>query len=147
MRNDPIVLDDRAAALARYPHGRVVAPGADQALVFVSGISSRKPDNSWEGVTVHVDGSVTLDIHQQTSAVLDNIDAILRAAGGSLSDVVDMTVFLVDMKDYAGMNEIWNARFPTKENAPARTTVAVHQLPHKNLLVEMKAVALLPKKA
>lgn len=146
MRNDPIVLDDRAAALARYPHGRVVAPSSEGGLVFVSGVSSRKPDNTWVGVTVNADGSVDKDIRAQTGAVLDNIDAILKGAGAGLEDAVDITVFLVDMKDYAGMNEVWNARFPTKEKAPARTTVAVHQLPHANLLVEMKAVALLPEK-
>lgn len=143
MRNDPILLDDRAAALARYPHGRVVSGGD---VVFVSGISSRRPDNSWEGVTVNADGSVDKDIRLQTRAVLNNIDAILRAVDGSLANAVDITVFLVDMKDYAGMNEEWNARFSDKLTAPARTTVAVHQLPHANLLVEMKAVALLPTK-
>ena len=137
-RNDPIVLDDRAAALARYPHGRVVSGGE---LVFVSGISSRRPDNSWEGVVVKADGSVEKDIRLQTRAVLNNIEAILNAATASLDDVVDVTVFLVDMKDYAGKNEEWNARFSDKHRAPARTTEAVHQLPHANLLVEMKAVA------
>jgi 2-aminomuconate deaminase len=139
MRNDPILLPDRAAALARYPHARVVGP-----MVFVSGISSRRSDNSHEGVTIHTDGRVEKDIRVQTRAVLTNIEVILQAAGCSLADVVDITVYLVDMVDYAGMNEEWNARFADKETAPARTTVAVHQLPHPNLLVEMKAVAVLP---
>lgn len=139
MRNEPILLDDRAAALARYPHGRIVG-----STVYVSGISSRRPDNSWDGVTVGADGRVDKDIRLQTRAVLNNIEAILRAAGCGLHDVVDMTVFLVDMKDYAGMNDEWNARYTDKRTAPARTTVAVHQLPHPNLLVEMKAVALVP---
>ncbi len=142
MRNDAIILDDRAAALARYPHARIVGD-----FVFVAGVSSRRPDNSHVGVTIHSDGRVDKDIAAQTDAVLDNIDVILRAAGASLADVVDMTVFLVDMSDYAGMNNAWNERFANKETAPARTTVAVHQLPHPNLLVEMKAVALLPSKA
>jgi 2-aminomuconate deaminase len=142
-RNEPIVLDDRAAALARYPHGRVVVPGDGDALVFVSGVSSRRPDDGWDGVTVHADGRVERDIRAQTGAVLANIEAILAARGAGLADVVDVTVFLVDMGDYAGMNEAWNQRFADKATAPARTTVAVHQLPHANLLVEMKAVALL----
>src|SRR5690349_19516323 len=135
----PIILDDRAQALARYPHARVVGD-----LVFVSGVSSRRFDNTHEGVTIHPDGRVELDIRAQTRAVLVNIRTILEAAGAGLSDVVDMTVFLVDMKDYAGMNEIWNEHF-TKEGGPARTTLAVHQLPHPNLLVEMKAVACIRK--
>lgn len=143
MRNRPIILDDRAAALARYPHARVVG-GAEGALVFVAGVSSRRHDNSHEGVVIHEDGRVEKDIHEQTHAVLRNIEAILAAAGATLADVVDMTVYLVDMQDYAGMNRAWNERFADKEHSPARTTVAVHQLPHPNLVIEMKAVALLP---
>ncbi len=146
MQNDPILLPDRAAALARYPHARVVAAGNDGAFVFVSGISARRPDNTHEGVTLHADGSVDKDIRVQTRAVLTNIDVILQAAGATLADVVDITVFLVDMADYAGMNEEWNARFADKASAPARTTVAVHQLPHPNLLVEMKATALIARR-
>jgi 2-aminomuconate deaminase len=142
MRNSPIILDDRAAALARYPHARVVGD-----FVFVSGISSRRPDNSHVGVTIRADGHVEKDISAQTAAVLDNIDAILRAAGASLANVVDMTVYLTDMADYGGMNAVWNERFTDKNAAPARTTVGVRELPHPNLLVEMKAVALLPRSA
>lgn len=145
MRNEPIILDDRAAALARYPHARVVGAG-EGALVFVAGVSSRRADNSHEGVVIHAGGRVETDIHAQTLAVLKNIEAILAAAGATLADVVDMTVFLVDMQDYAGMNRAWNERYTDKQHAPARTTVAVHQLPHPNLVVEMKAVALLPAK-
>ncbi len=137
MTGKPIILEDRAQALARYPHARVVGD-----LVFVSGVSSRRFDNSHAGVTVHADGRVDKDIKAQTQAVLDNIGVILRAAGAGLEDIVDITVFLVDMKDYAGMNEVYNRHF-TKEEGPARTTVGVRELPHPNLLVEMKAVAAL----
>ena len=139
MAGKPIILDDRAQALARYPHARLVETNGSP-LVYVSGISSRRPDNTWDGVVVHDDGCVERDIKEQTRAVLENIRVILRAAGGDLANVVDITVFLVDMKDYAGMNEVYNQYF-TKQDGPARTTVAVHQLPHDNLLVEMKAVA------
>lgn len=130
-----IILDDRAQALARYPHARVVGD-----LLFVSGVSSRRFDNTHEGVVLHPDGRVERDIRAQTRAVLGNIRTILQAAGCELSACVDITVFLVDMKDYAGMNEIWNEHF-SKEAGPARTTVGVSELPHPNLLVEMKAVA------
>jgi 2-aminomuconate deaminase len=133
----PILLDDRAQALAHYPHARVVGD-----TIYVSGISSRRFDNTHDGVTLHADGTKTLDIKAQTRAVLQNIDVILRGAGAGLERVVDITVFLVDMKDYAGMNEVYNEFF-TKELGPTRTTVAVHQLPHPNLLVEMKAIAVL----
>jgi 2-aminomuconate deaminase len=132
---DRIILDDRAQALAHYPHARIVGN-----LIFVSGVSSRRHDNTHEGVTIHPDGRVEKDIRAQTKAVLENIRVILKAAGADLRDVVDMTVYLVDMKDYAGMNEVWNTYY-TKDTGPARTTLAAHQLPHPNLLIEMKAIA------
>ncbi|KAJ3340374.1 cytoplasmic RNA-binding protein [Gonapodya sp. JEL0774] len=65
------------------------------------------------------------------------IKIILNAAGLGLENVVDLTVFLVDMKDYAGMNEVYNEYFKA-ETGPSRTTVAVHQLPLDKLLVEIK---------
>ncbi len=124
-----IILEDRAPALAAYPHARVVGD-----LIFVSGISCRRPDGTHAGVG---------DIRVQTREVIQNIGTILAAAGASVADVVDITVFLVHMEDYGGMNEVYNEFF-TQEAGPARTTVAVHQLPHPNLLVEMKAVAARP---
>ncbi len=134
----PIVLVDRAPALARYPHGRVVGD-----TVYVSGVSSRRLDNTHAGVSVDAAGTTVLDIKAQTQAVLENIRAILAAAQADLSHVVDITVFLVDMNDYAGMNEVYNTFF-NQTDGPARTTVGVRQLPHPNLLVEMKAIAVRP---
>lgn len=60
-----MILGDRAGALANYPHARVVG-----GMVYVSGISSRRPDNSWAGVLEKEDGSWVLDIKEQTRAVL-----------------------------------------------------------------------------
>eukprot|EP01113_Clastostelium_recurvatum_P032866 TRINITY_DN4280_c0_g1_i3.p1 TRINITY_DN4280_c0_g1~~TRINITY_DN4280_c0_g1_i3.p1 ORF type:complete len:145 (+),score=42.14 TRINITY_DN4280_c0_g1_i3:177-611(+) len=133
------ILDERAKALAHYPHMRKAG-----GLLFVSGISSRRPDNTYEGVEERPDGTLALDIKAQTKAVFDNIRTILKAANADLSHVVDVTVFLVDMKDYGGMNEVYNTLFdgPT---GPTRTTVAVHQLPSPKLLIEVKAVALAPQ--
>jgi 2-aminomuconate deaminase len=130
-----VVLGDRAQALAKYPHARKV-----NGFIFVSGVSSRRFDNTHAGVVVHADGTVDKDITAQTDAVLQNIDAILRATGGSLDDVIDITVYLTQMTDYAAMNAVYDRHF-TRENGPARTTVGVRELPHPNLLVEMKAVA------
>jgi 2-aminomuconate deaminase len=138
MNGTPYILDDRAGALANYPHARRHGD-----LIFVSGISSRRPDNTHDGVRIAGDGSITLDIREQTRAVIENIREILHAAGADLSNVIDLTVFLVDMKDYAGMNEVYNEFF-TAATGPSRTTVAVHQLPHPNLLIEIKAVAAAP---
>jgi 2-aminomuconate deaminase len=134
-RTEAIVLEDRAAALARYPHARRAGD-----FVFVSGVSSRRSDDTHDGVTIHPDGQVEKDIRTQTRAVIENIRAILRAARLDLAHVVDVSVFLVDMADYGGMNEVWNQYF-TKEHGPGRTTLAVKALPHPHLLVEMKATA------
>lgn len=135
MNGQAYILRDGAASLANYPHARRVGD-----LIFVSGVSSRRPDNTHAGVTINGDGSVELDIRQQTRAVIENIGSILREAGANLGDVVDLFVMLVDMNDYAGMNEVYNDYFDAL-TGPTRTTCAVNQLPHPNLLIEIKAVA------
>lgn len=139
--DDAIILDGHAQALGGYPHGRRVGP-----FVYVCGTSCRRPDNTHEGVTVHDDGSVTLDIEVQTRAVIRNIERILQADGLGLEHVIDVTSFLVSMDDFAGYNRAYNEFFqgPT---GPTRTTLAVAALPHPNLLVELKAVAYAPERA
>ena len=132
---DSIIVDDRPGALANYPHARRVGD-----LLFVSGISCRQPDDSHVGVQVDDDGTIHRDIAVQTEAVIDNISAILQAAGGSLEDLVDLTVFLIDMSDYDGFNAVYDQYFDS-ETGPARTTVAVSELPHPNLAIEIKALA------
>jgi len=132
------VLEDRAGALAHYPHMKKAG-----GFLFISGISSRRKDNTYEGVTVNSDNTVTLDIKAQTRGVIENIRAILKAGGADLQDLVDLTVFLVDMKDYAAFNEVYNEYFQA-DTGPTRTTVAVKQLPGVHLLIEIKAVALDP---
>ena len=143
MTTTPYILADRAGALANYPHARRVGD-----LIFVSGVSSRRADNTHAGVTIERDDSgavvkVHKDITAQARAVIQNIGVILERAGASLADVVDCTVFLVDMDDYPGFNAVYNEFF-NAQSGPARTTVAVHQLPHPNLLVELKVVAYHP---
>ncbi len=78
------------------------------------------------------------DIRAQTRRVLDNIKAILEAAGYSLKDVVSVTVFLKDLKLFSEFNEVYAEYFP--ENPPTRTTVEVSNLP-KGVLIEMNAIA------
>ena len=87
-------------------------------------------------------GNTELDIKEQTRAVLDNINDILSSEGASLEDVVDLTTFLVNMNDFKGYNESYAEYFD--ENGPARTTVAVHQLPHPLILIEIKVTAFCP---
>lgn len=119
-----------------YPHVKVVGD-----FIFVSGASARQADNTISGVEV-IDqmGTKHLDIKAQTRAVLDSISANLASVGASLSNVVDVTSFLVNMNDFAGYNQAY-AEYFDKETGPARTTVAVHQLPHPDLVVEIKVVA------
>jgi 2-iminobutanoate/2-iminopropanoate deaminase len=80
-------------------------------------------------------------IAEQTSRALENLSAVLTAAGSSLSQVVKTTVFLVDMADFAAMNEVYGRAFGT--HRPARSTVAVAGLP-RGARVEIEAIALLP---
>lgn len=131
------VVDGKAKPLGKFPHFRRAGD-----FIFVSGTSSRRPDNSYEGVEIAADGSVRLDINAQTRAVIHNIRDILRAAGADLCDVVEISSFLVDMQDFPAYNAVYGEFFGF--DGPTRTTVAVHQLPHPHLLVEMKAVAWKP---
>ncbi len=85
---------------------------------------------------------MTVSIEAQTRAVLDNIAAILDSQGATLADLVDLTAFLVDMADYGTYNRVYGEYF--SEDGPARTTVAVHQLPNPLLRIEIKATAYKP---
>lgn len=123
-----------------YPHVKVVGD-----WIFISGTSSRKPDNTIAGVDIIDEmGTKRLNIEAQTREVLNNIERNLQSVGASLKNVVDITTFLVNMNDFAGYNKAY-AEFFNKETGPARTTVAVHQLPHPDLVVEIKATAFLQK--
>ncbi|WP_053975999.1 RidA family protein [Mangrovimonas xylaniphaga] len=119
-----------------YPHVKVVGD-----FIFVSGTSSRRPDNSIAGVEL-VDEMNTkiFNIEVQTQEVLKNIDKTLQTVGASLKDIVDVTTFLVNMNDFAGYNKAYGEFFD-KATGPTRTTVAVHQLPHPDLLIEIKVTA------
>ena len=78
-----------------------------------------------------------------TRGVIANLERVLAAAGADLSDVVDIVAFLVDMNDFGGYNETYGEHFGS--DGPARTTVAVHQLPHPHMRIEIKAVAYKPR--
>jgi 2-aminomuconate deaminase len=133
------VLSHKAKPRGKFPHLKRVGD-----FIYISGTSSRKPDNSFAGVEVDEMGTTNLDIKAQTKAVLENIDDLLQSEGFSLKNVVDVTCFLVNMNDFKGYNETYAAFFDY-ETGPTRTTVAVHQLPHPHLLIEIKAVAYVGK--
>ncbi|WP_378944830.1 RidA family protein [Mesorhizobium sp. ANAO-SY3R2] len=128
------VLPHKAVPRGAYPHFRRAG-----SFVFVSGTSARNPDNSIAGVEVDTFGAAQLDIRAQTRACIENMRDILEAAGGGLDNLIEVTTFLVSMNDFAGYNEVYGEYF--SHQGPARTTVAVHQLPHPHLLIEIRGVA------
>jgi 2-aminomuconate deaminase len=132
-----MIVTGMARPRGSFPHVKVAG-----GLAFVSGTSSRRPDGSIAGASVDELGTTTLDIRVQTRAVIENVRDILRAVGADLTDLTQVTTYLVNMNDFGGYNEVYGEFFD--ETGPARTTVAVHQLPHPHLLIEMQAVALLP---
>ncbi|MFJ6448506.1 RidA family protein [Streptomyces hydrogenans] len=133
-----MIVPGAAPPRGRFPHLRRAGD-----LVFVSGTSSRRPDGGFAGASADPMGVTDLDIRVQTRAVLDNIASLLEAVGGGLDDLVSVTAYLVNMNDFGGYNEVYAAYFD--ETGPTRTTVAVHQLPHPHLLIEISAVAHLPQ--
>jgi len=133
------VIDGKAKPRGKYPH---VKRAGD--FLFVSGTSARRADNTIAGAKVDEFGTTNLDIRAQTGAVLENVRDILESVGAHLDDVVEVTTYLVNMNDFAGYNEVYGKYFGN--DGPARTTVAVHQLPHPHLLIEIRAMAYKPEK-
>ena len=142
MTNEPTiqgrVVPGKAKPRGRFPH---VTRAGD--FLFVSGTSSRRPDNTIAGASGDELGTVQLDIREQTRVVIENIRDILQSEGADLSNLVEISSFLVNMNDFGGYNAVYGEYFD--ETGPTRTTVAVHQLPHPHLLIEMKAIAYAPK--
>ncbi len=129
------VVPGKATPRGAYPHVKTVG---DQ--IWVSGTSSRRADDTFAGVEIGADGCVRLDIREQTRAVIENIRDILRSVDSDLSDLVQVTTYLVDMADFAGYNEVYAQFFD--HTGPTRTTVAVRELPHPHLLIEITSVAI-----
>lgn len=122
-----ISTSDAPAAIGPYSQGIVVSGGR---TLYTAGQIPLDPAT----MTIVGEG----DIRAQTARVMDNLAAILKAAGMSFDDVVRCGIFLADMKDFAAMNEVYGARFTGTR--PARSTVAVATLP-RNVLVEIDAIA------
>jgi len=133
------IVEGKAKPRGRYPH---IKRAGD--FLIVSGTSARRADNTIAGADVDELGTTRLDVRQQTKAVIENIRDILRSAGAELNDVVEVTTYLVNMNDFAGYNEVYGEYFGYE--GPARTTVAVHQLPHPHLLIECRAIAYKPQR-
>jgi 2-iminobutanoate/2-iminopropanoate deaminase len=118
------------AAIGPYSQAVVVPIAPGTKMVFCSGQIPLDPATG---------SLVTGDIAAQTRRVLDNLAAVLGAAGASFGDVVKTTIFLADMADFAAVNEVYGERFTA--SPPARATVQAARLP-KDARVEIDAIAI-----
>lgn len=132
--NDPV-----PSPLGNYSHA--IRAGN---LLFVSGQGCRDPITGIEaGITMDSDGAVTsYDIEVQTEGCIKNLERVLKAAGLSLADLVDVTVFLNHMSDFNRYNQVYSKYF-SFPSPPARTTIQAAKLPGRNY-IEIKAIAAFP---
>lgn len=136
--NGPVFSDKAPEPVGAYPHARKVGN-----LLFLSGVGPRKRGSKEiPGVTIDGSGNlISYDIGVQCHSVFENVKNILEASGSHWENLVDVTVYLTNMKnDFAAFNEIYAEYF--KENQPCRTTVEVSALPTK-IAIELKCVAVL----
>ena len=122
--------------VGHYPHARQVGN-----LVFLSGVGPReRGTKKIPGVELNPDGSIqSYDIETQCHSVFRNVKAILEEAGCKWTDLVDVTVYLTNMKkDFPIYNKLWAEYF--KENPPCRTTLEINCLPTP-IAIELKCVA------
>jgi len=121
-----------------YPHARKAGN-----LLFLSGVGPRERGTRIiPGVTTNAAGQiVSYDIEAQCHSVFRNVRYILEDAGSSWDKIIDVTVFLTNMKDdFSAYNRIWAEYF--KDNAPCRTTVEINKLPTP-IAIELKVIAVI----
>lgn len=134
--DDKIHAEKAPEPVGSYPHARKVGN-----LLFLSGVGPRKRGSKEiPGVTLDANGIITAyDIGQQCHSVFQNVRHILEASGSRWENLVDVTVFLTNMKnDFATFNKIYADYF--KDNQPCRTTVEVNALPTP-IAIELKCIA------
>ena len=128
--------DQAPEPVGHYPHARRVGN-----LLFLSGVGPRKKGSKEiPGVTLDSNGNITdYDIEEQCRSVFNNVRAVLEASGSSWENLVDVTVFLTNMKDdFKKYNEIYKEYF--QDNRPCRTTVEINCLPTP-IAIELKCIA------
>jgi reactive intermediate/imine deaminase len=103
-------------------------------VIYISGQGAHSRDP---------EGKFPTDIETHTTKVLDNVKTLVEAGGGTMDSVMQLTVYLASMEDYAGMNKVFKTYFP--HGGPARTTVAVAALPGQSL-VEINCIAAVVRK-
>lgn len=136
--NNIINTGSAAAPLGAYPHARKAGN-----LLFLSGIGSRNAkDNSIPGLVQDKDGNiVSYDIEAECHSVFANVKAILEASGSKWNNIIDVTVFLTNMKkDFPVYNRVYGEYFNNVQ--ACRTTVEVKSLPTP-IAIELKVIAML----
>ncbi|PWL32903.1 MAG: 2-aminomuconate deaminase [Fluviicola sp. XM-24bin1] len=135
-----ISTDNAPKPVGSYPHARRVGE-----LLFLSGVGPRvagsdSTDSAVPGLKLDKNGNfLEFDFEAQCRSVFDNVCAILEASGSSWDELVDVTVFLVNMKrDFHTYNRIYAEYF--KDNQPCRTTVEINSLPTP-IAIELKCIA------
>ncbi len=131
--------DQAPEPVGAYPHARRVGN-----LLFLSGVGPRKRGSKEiPGVTLGADGSIaSYDITTQCHSVFQNVKLILEASGSKWENLVDVTVYLTNMKsDFPIFNKIYATYFPDKNTQPCRTTVEINALPTP-IAIELKCIAL-----
>ena len=144
MSNDRIHASDAPKPVGLYPHSRKVGT-----LLFLSGVGPRVAgsdanDSGVPGLKLDHNGNfLEFDFEAQVHSVFENVRKILEASGATWNDLVDVQVFLVNMKrDFHTFNRIYAEYF--KQNQPCRTTVEINSLPTP-IAIELKCVAALPE--
>lgn len=138
MSSGSVFADGAPEPVGPYPHARRVGN-----LLFLSGVGPRqKGSKEIPGVTLDADGNIaTYNIEQQCRSVFANVKTILEASGSKWENLVDVTVFLTNMKaDFPVYNRIYKEYFIT--NQPCRTTVEVTALPTP-IAIELKCIAVI----
>ncbi len=130
--------ENAPAPLGCYSHAVKAGP-----YLYLCGMGARDPETGQEaGITLDETGNVvSYDIGVQTHAVIRNLITVLEAAGCTLQDLVDVTVFLANMKDFDAYNKVY-AQYFSFENPPARTTIQA--VPPGRNFIEIKAIAWCP---
>lgn len=135
-----ISTDNAPKPVGLYPHARKLGN-----LLFLSGVGPRTAgsdanDSGVPGLELDHNGNFkSFDFEAQVHSVFANVKAVLEASGSSWNELVDITVFLVDMKrDFHTFNRIYAEYF--KENQPCRTTLAINSLPTP-IAIELKCIA------
>ena len=130
------IFTGKARPRGNFPHLKRVGD-----FIFISGTTSRRPDDSFEGAS-DVDGQLQIDIRKQAAFVFESISDMLESVGASLKDLVEVQAYLRHIDDYEAFNEVY-ARF-FDPDGPARTTVGVGDLPHPHQGLIVRSIAYRP---